>query len=114
LIEVSLDNDAPATNEKPSKAARKSDVPSSSSSIRNPVIVDLLKTDKTAEEIAFDQYGFYQPPKITRRLPLRSRASNPAECLDIIDDMYAFYCDTEVSLFIFVSCCLSLDFLLSL
>jgi hypothetical protein len=51
---------------------------------------------KTKEEIEFEKNGFYQPPKISRKLPLPHKSVDPNACYDILDDLYAFYFDTEV------------------
>jgi hypothetical protein len=51
---------------------------------------------KTKEETEFEKNGFFQPPKIHRKLPLPHKSVDPNACYDILDDLYAFYFDTEV------------------
>jgi hypothetical protein len=55
------------------------------------------KGEKVVDDVEFDRYGFYQPPKIQRKLPIYLKGADPKHCLDIIDDLYAFYVDMEVS-----------------
>lgn len=72
------------------------------------------KGEKVVDDVEFDRYGFYQPPKIQRKLPIYLKGADPKQCLDIIDDLYAFYVDMEVSvcgLIVTVVCdgCVCLD-----
>eukprot|EP01040_Poterioochromonas_malhamensis_P003072 gene3068-3267_t len=53
------------------------------------------KGEKVVDDVEFDRYGFYQPPKIQRKLPIYLKGADPKHCLDIIDDLYAFYVDME-------------------
>lgn len=46
-----------------------------------------------------ETYGFYQPPKLRRKLPLQEKGVDPSLCHDILDDLYAFYFDMEVVIF---------------
>lgn len=69
-----------------------------SSPNREEVTEEVKGQEKTLEELEFDRYGFYQPPKIRRRVALHLNGADPKQCLDIIDDLYAFYMDMEVSL----------------
>ena len=62
------------------------------------------KMEKTSEEIEFERYGFYQPPKVVRKLPLQLRGADPKYCFDILDDIYAFYFDVEVCIYLCVVC----------
>ncbi|RYH02890.1 hypothetical protein EON65_47630 [archaeon] len=62
-------------------------------------------TNTSAISIVSDQsekekecYGFIHPPKIARKLPLLGKSSDPAQCLEVLDDIYAFYQATQVGL----------------
>ena len=57
--------------------------------------------DTTADEIVLD---FINPNKIRRTIPLRLKAHDPAQCFDMLDDMYAIYYDQEVRLVLFLVC----------
>lgn len=55
--------------------------------------------ERTPEEVAFERHGFAQPPKLFRSVALHAKGSDPAMCLDLLDDMYGFYMHHEVDFF---------------
>lgn len=59
---------------------------SSSGSLNNSVDLDVSIGDE------------FNPNKIRRSMPLRTKSCDPAQCTDILDNMYEIYYDQEVSL----------------
>lgn len=61
--------------------------------VNNPAafVEPAAKRMKTQEEKESEFYGFRIPPRINRKVALQTKSADPRHCVDILDDIYAFY-----------------------
>lgn len=50
----------------------------------------------SAVERELERNGFVQPQTVKRRMPAHTKGADPAECLDVLDDMYGFFHSKQV------------------
>jgi hypothetical protein len=77
------------------EAAQASSESSSSETLNSSSSTDVDASVLEGEEIVVDMQS---ANKIRRTFPLRKRGADPAQCLDMLDDMYEIYYTQEVRL----------------
>lgn len=89
-VSSSANSSSSQSSKRPAKRSRTSDFPASTTSNSQSA----SNTTDTAEEVV----AIERPRKLVakRKFPLRTKCHDPAQCTDILDDMYQIYYDLEV------------------